>query len=427
MKIEVPYGKGKTVVNVPDKIDIKVIYPRKVKAVDESLVLRKAINNPLNSSSFEKFISDARDILFIVNDGTRPTPTAKVVNAIYDRIKAKNIKFLIATGIHRAPTVEEFKFIFGKYYKEFKSKIYVHDAKKSKDMVYIGTSRSGTEMQINKMALKAHKIVVIGSVEPHYFAGYTGGRKAFLPGIVSFKTIEQNHKHALNPKAITLSLKDNPVNEDMIDALKALSDKEIFSIQTVLDSEHRIYAATAGHIGDSFYAAVEKAKEVFCVKIKERADIVVSAARCPMDVDLYQSQKVLENGKLALKQNGILIMVSKCRTGIGDKTFFELLSGCKTPYEVLKKVYKNYKLGYHKALKMAELVNLVEVWGVTGINKDIEKVFIKPFNSLQEAIDEAVEKKGQKAKILFFMDGSVTVPVIKKTSYPRMPRKHWIS
>jgi nickel-dependent lactate racemase len=414
MDIKVPYGKdGMLQVSIPDENVMRVVHPNKVEEQNETEILLKAIENPIHSKSFTNFLSDAKDVLFIVNDGTRPTPTAKVLDIIYDQIKNKNIKFIIATGVHRGPTPEEFDFIFGKHYSTFRDQIYVHDSNREEDMIHIGTSKNGTEMYVNRLGMEAHKIVIIGSVEPHYFGGYTGGRKSFLPGIASRKTIAQNHKHALKPEAHALALNGNPVHEDMIDALKTIADKEIFSIQTVLDGERRLYGVTCGHIHDSFYAAIDKAKEVFCVRIPEKADIVVSVAPYPMDIDLYQSQKALDNGKLALKKGGILIMVSKCRTGIGEPTFFELLSSSDSPHKALETIDKGYKLGYHKAAKMAEIGTCAEMYGVTDLDdKDMNAIFIKPFHNLQKALDAAIEKKGKNSKVIFLMDGSITVPMI---------------
>ena len=183
--------------------------------------------------------------------------------------------------------------IFGKeIYAELnaKSEICDHDSKKD-EMSYLGESKNGTQMYLNKIVAKAKKVIVIGSVEPHYFAGYTGGRKAFLPGVAKYETIEQNHKLALSADAQALRLEGNPVHEDMIDAMKVLAHIDVFSIQTVLDSEHGVYYASAGHLNDSFYDCVKKADEVFCVNIPRKADIVISVAPYPMDVDLYQAQK----------------------------------------------------------------------------------------------------------------------------------------
>jgi nickel-dependent lactate racemase len=281
-------------------------------------------------------------------------------------------------------------------------------------MVHIGTSKNGTEMYVNRAGVEAHKIVIIGSVEPHYFGGYTGGRKAFLPGIASRKTITQNHKYALRPEAKALALEGNPVHEDMIDALKTIADKEIFSIMTVLDGEHRIYAATAGHIHDSFYAAIEAANEIFCVPVSGEADVVVSVAPYPMDIDLYQSQKALDNAKLALAPGGTLIMVSKCRMGVGDEAFLELLASCDTPQDTVAKLDQDYVLGWHKAGKMAEIAVKGEMWGVTDLDDEtLKKAFIKPYKDLQQAFDDALAAKGAGARVLVMMNGSMSIPMIR--------------
>jgi nickel-dependent lactate racemase len=299
-------------------------------------------------------------------------------------------------------------------YDDVRDKIIIHDADADEDMVHIGTSKNGTEMYVNRAGVEAHKIVIIGSVEPHYFGGYTGGRKAFLPGIASRKTITQNHKYALRPEAKALALEGNPVHEDMIDALKTIADKEIFAIMTVLDGEHRIYAATAGHIHDSFYAAIQAANEIFCVPVSGEADVVVSVAPYPMDIDLYQSQKALDNAKLALAPGGTLIMVSKCRMGVGDEAFLELLASCDTPQDTVAKLDQDYVLGWHKAGKMAEIAVKGEMWGVTDLDDEtLAKAFIKPYKNLQQAFDDALAAKSAGARVLVMMNGSMSIPMIE--------------
>ena len=235
----------------------EIVYPNRVKVGDEDQTILDALNKPIASKSFDDFLRDAKDILFIVNDGTRPTPTAKVLDTLFPKIKDRNIRFIMATGVHRGPTEEELGEIFGKHLELFRDRIHIHNAKKDKEMVKVGVSKNGTEMYINRLGVEAHKIVIIGSVEPHYFAGYTGGRKAFLPGIASYKTIEQNHKLALKMAAQAMKLEGNPVHEDMEDAIQTIKDKEVFAIMTVLDRDDRIYAATAGDISESLQAAIE--------------------------------------------------------------------------------------------------------------------------------------------------------------------------
>jgi nickel-dependent lactate racemase len=422
LRIAIPYGREDTFVHVDERNIGEVIHPNDVETKDEEITLRHALENPIQSKAFKEFISDAKNLLFLINDATRPTPTAKILKMLYPQIEGKDIKFLIATGMHRAPTEEEYLEIFGDLRRELKDRIFAHDSKKDEDMVHLGTSKNGTEMYVNKMAVQAHKIVIIGSVEPHYFAGYTGGRKSFLPGIASYKTIEQNHKLALKASAKALSLDGNPVHEDMEDAIQTIKDHEIFSIMTVLDRNDRIYAAVAGDITESLRAAINKAHRVFSVEIKEKADIVVAVAPYPMDIDLYQSQKALDNGKLALNENGILILVSKCRMGVGSDTFVKLLSSCHTPQDTLDKIDKEFKLGYHKAAKMAEIARWAKMWAVTSLDGALlESVFIRPFRSLQEAIDAAIAEKGEE-RILFLMNAALTVPKLRKMLVYR-PRK----
>ncbi len=413
MRIEIPYGRDLMEAFIPEDNFGEMVYPNAVETGDEAETLQRALNNPIGTKSFDAFLEDARDVLFIVNDGTRPTPTAKVLDVIADRIKDKTVRFIIATGCHRAPTEDELQEIFGQHLNAFRDRIHSHDAKKD-EMVRLGVSKNGTEMEVNKLGVEAHKIAIIGSVEPHYFAGYTGGRKAFLPGIASYKTIEQNHKLALKMSAQAMVLKGNPVHDDMEDAIQTIKDKEVFAIMTVLDRNDRIYAATAGDITQSLEEAIDKSHEVFSVEIKEKADIVVAVAPHPMDVDLYQSQKALDNAKHALNPNGILILVSRCRSGIGHDTFAKLLSSAHDPQDALDKIEKKYVLGYHKAAKMAEIARWATMWGVTSIDPNLMRdIFIRPFRTVQEALDAAIAQKGRE-KILFMMAASMTIPRLRK-------------
>ena len=413
MQIDVPYGKdGSMSAVIGDDIQVSFLEANDVEIKNEDEAIIDSIANPINSKKFTDFLSDAKKVLVIVNDATRPTPTQKVLDVIFDDLSQTQYNFIIATGAHRGPTQEEYSQIFGPYYEQIKENIIVHDAKKEEDQVFLGTSSNGTEMYVNKAGVEADKFIIISSVEPHYFAGYTGGRKSFLPGIAGFKTIEQNHKLALVPEACALALTGNPVHEDMMDAIKTVK-QEIFSIMTVLDKHHNVYATCAGHIHDSFHAAIDKANEVFAAPLKEKADIVVSVVKFPQDIDLYQAQKGIDNAKLALKENGIMILVAKCRCGIGGKAFADLLGSCETPKQALDKIEQGYVLGYHKAAKMAEIGLWAQMWGVTDVEADvISKLFITPFSDLQTAIDKALEEKGNKASLLFLMDGGLTVPMV---------------
>ncbi len=411
MKKSIPYGDRIITIELPDTTE--VLEPCEVTSDAEQIVLEKAFQHPYGSVEINDFLHGREKVLIIVNDGTRPTPTGAVMESLLPSIAGKDITVMVATGVHRGATDEEVKRILGPTYAQLRHTVVSHDARKDEDMVFLGTSGNGTELSVNKAVVEADCIIAIGSVEPHYFAGYTGGRKAIMPGVASYHSIEMNHKLALDPRAKALALEGNPVHEDMIDVLKLLGDKPIFAIMTVMNKYHNVYAATTGDITDSFYAAIDKANEVFAIEIRQKADIVVTVAKPPMDINLYQSQKAIDNAKLALKKGGIMILVSSCREGVGEESFYNLLSSSDTPAEVLERIRDEYRLGYHKAGKMAEISQWASLWVVSDLDDALwRNIFIEQFPTVQSAIDTALEIKGSEAKVILMTDGCVTVPRI---------------
>jgi nickel-dependent lactate racemase len=412
MRVEVPYGEGTETVELPDQNMGEIIYPNELPQADEMELLRMALEDPMESPGLEEFLEGAGRVLVIVNDATRPTPTSKVLEIVGPALRKAGAEYMIATGMHRAPTEEEYRFIFGPEYDAITDRIHSHDSKNS-ETVSFGSTRRGTDVRMNRLVKEADRIVVIGSVEPHYFAGYTGGRKAFLPGVSAYETIEQNHKLALTLEAQALRLDGNPVHEDMMEAMTFLKGKMIFSIMTVLDKEHKVCSAFSGDIHASFLAAVRKADEVFVVNTK-KADIVVAVTSFPHDIDLYQSQKALDNAKYSVRDGGVIILVSACRTGVGADTFLKLLASAATPGEALDKISREFKLGYHKAAKMAEIGLKVKMFAVTKLEPDIaRKAHMVPKTNLQEAVDAALSELGPGSKVTFIMDAVITVPKVE--------------
>ncbi len=420
-KYSIPYGKGTVYVNIDH--DVQILEPNTFELEDASDLIKRALDNPIGTERFQDFARYEKSLLVVVNDGTRPTPTARILQELAPVLtNHPDLKFIIATGAHRAPTDEEYHLIFGDLFEVFRHRIYAHDARKDEDMIYLGTSTNGTEMYVNRMLTEADNILVIGSVEPHYFGGYTGGRKSFLPGVASYKTIEMNHKLALSNRARSLALDGNPVHEDMVDALENLKSMNVFSIQTVLTGDHKIFDVTAGDLHKSFYAAIESANKIFCVPLDDRVNIVITAAPYPMDVDLYQSQKAIDNAKFALSNKGVLIFVSRCSDGIGGKTFFDLLSNAATCQEVLYKINKDYKLGYHKAAKLAQIGVWARMMGVTDLPDDLlTAINMEPMPDIQTAVEKAIQhiqSQGKEPRFLILPSGSLTVPYLKEPHLP---------
>jgi lactate racemase len=202
----------------------------------------------------------------------------------------------------------------------------------------------------------------------------------------------------------------------MLDALPLIK-APVFSLMAVLDKEQRLAAATAGDLVGAFSAAVAIARRIFCVSVPSRAEVVISVAKFPMDIDLYQSQKAIDNGALALADGGTLILVSSCRDGIGDKAYAELLASSDSPQAALERINRGYRLGYHKAAKMAQVSARARIVALTELPPErLKSMFIEPATGLQEALDEAISsfesRSNRKARVLVLPDGCVTVPEI---------------
>ncbi len=412
MRLEIRYGRdGYQPLELSEEELIGVISPNEVEVGDPVEEIDRSLREPLSSPPIEDFLAGGDDVVFIVNDGTRPTPTAAVLERIAQRYDLRKARFLIATGTHRAPTEEEYRLIFGGLYDSLEGRIHSHDSV-ADEMVHLGSSKNGTPMEVNRMAVDADRLVIITSVEPHYFAGYTGGRKSFLPGVASYATIEANHRLAMSDSAQALVLEGNPVHEDMMDALRAVEGKRIFSVQAVLDRHHRVYRVASGDLHQAFRAATCWADEVFSVGIEGKADVVVSVAPYPMDVDLYQSQKALDNGKWALRKGGVLVLVSKCREGIGHGTFLRQLSCSNDPSAVLEGLDGEYRLGYHKAAKMAEIASWARIFAVTDLDDElVRQAHMVPFSTVEEAVRQALRDMPG-ARVMLLTDGSMTVPKV---------------
>ncbi len=407
MKIDIPYAGEEVEVEVDDDKVNAVLYPNEMEKRDEDEVILEALEDPVGKSSFSDFITDGT--IFIVNDATRPTPTAKVLELVKEEIQRYDVEFIVALGSHREPTKEEYEQIFGKIYEAEKENIYFHDAKND-EMVDYGKTKRGTPVKFNKRVAEAENVVAINTVEPHYFAGFTGGRKSFLPGVASYETITANHEFALEEKAKTLNLEGNPVHEDMMDSFYKY-DKDVFAINMTLDKDGDVHSATAGDMEDSFMGEVEVSKEVFGVSIEDRSEVVVTAAH-PIDVNLYQSHKALENGKLALKDGGIIILVSACPEGIGPRNFYDLMASMDAPEKVVGKIEEEYKLGYHKAAKMVEVCESSSMWCVSELDEEVaQKAFIESKEDIQTAMEEALTETD--GKVTFLIEGGMVVPKLK--------------
>jgi len=402
VKIEIPYGDTSEILQTSDEQSVEIASPKRTPAIPESV--SKSIANPTQFEDLASFISTRRKLLVVVNDYTRPTPTAHVLKQL--NLEGNDATTIVACGTHREPNEQEIRMILGGPTPAFGGRVVVHNSRDNETLVEVGSTRRGTELSLNRLLFDSDGIIVVGSVEPHYFAGYTGGRKFLLPALAGFESIVKNHALAVDDHAGIIQLEGNPVHEDFMDALRLFGrDEDIFSIQLVLNAEHQVNYASSGHIVHSFVDAIKHANETYVAPVTAQADIVISVSKPPMDIDFYQSQKAIENVKLAVKDNGIIILVSSCREGIGDRGFYNLLvSGDVT--------MDPHKFGFHKAIKMKRLLERAGVFVVSDLPAAVPSAMsLTPFTDIQTAFDRAKEIKGNSARVLIVYDGSIVVPV----------------
>jgi len=405
MKIHVPYGKASMELEFNDDRPVDVVSPRGTPA-DEGSIAR-SLSNPHEFPNLVSFLSERRKILVVINDHTRPTPTSAVLRTL--DLKGKEVTTIVASGAHRAPSQHELEQLLGGPRPPYGGTVIVHDSRDDANLKSIGRTSRGTELQFNRILFDADGIIVVGSVEPHYYAGFTGGRKFLLPGLAGFRSIEMNHSLALDEKSTILRLEGNPVHEDFMEGLDIFDrHDDVFSVQLVLNRYHQVSYASSGHIVGSFSDAVDRAREIYVAPVSSKADILISVATSPMDLDLYQAHKAIENVKLALKDGGVLILVASCQDGIGNRGFYDLLA---SGGDVASKTREGYKLGYHKAAKLAQLLAKTKLSAVTNLDPDIlNSISIKPYKDLQEAFDDATRLKGKASRVLVVLDGCLTVP-----------------
>ncbi|MEZ5358522.1 MAG: lactate racemase domain-containing protein [Candidatus Zixiibacteriota bacterium] len=362
----------------------------------------------LEATDFERFVSFGR-VLIVVNDAFRPTPTGTVLSQLkklYPDIKAD---FIVACGNHPPPDDDDLNTIFEGFDRPTDSQLIYHNSRDYDDMVQIGES-DDFRVYLNKAIFDYPAVITIGSVEPHYFAGYTGGRKSLIPGLSDIETNRRNHAKAVSLDARPMRLKGNPVAEDLDKLIRLGKLPELYSIQIVNGPNRNIIDCFGGSLHDAFAQAVAVAETVYCFKASKAFDLVIAEMRPPLDRNLYQMQKAVENCAEVVADSGTIIAVSSCRDGVGNSEFLELAKKLGSRENALKKATdKNPPLGIHKLSRIVGMAERIRVKALTGVEADIlESVFFEPATSLNDELDGLRQVK-KKLNILLVRDAGLLV------------------
>ena len=413
MNIEFGYGDGIQNVNVPDKNLMGVLMSNPMEHERRGAdAVEYALENPIGSPKLHTLVNPEQKIVIITSDISRPLPSFDVVPAVLDElykggVPKENITIVFGLGSHRKQTPEEMKHLVGeRAFNEVKCMDSTPE-----DCVDMGTTPSGTPVDITRVVAEADFRIALGNVEFHYFAGYSGGNKALMPGVSTPAAIQANHRLMVSNDACAGKLEGNPIREDIEEAGKLCPIH--FIVNAVLDEHKHIVYAAAGDVIKAHRNACAYLDKMYRKPIPEKADIViVSQGGAPKDANLYQTQKALDNSKHAVKDGGTIILIGACNEGLGSKKFEEWLVNANTSHELVERIGRDFQLGGHKAAAVAMILEYAKIILISEMDDDfVRSIFMEPMHSAQEAFDEAMEKYGPDAKVLAMPFGGATLPI----------------
>jgi nickel-dependent lactate racemase len=280
------------------------------------------------------------------------------------------------------------------------------------DCVSYGTTSRGTPVDIFRTVAEADRRICLGNIEYHYFAGYSGGAKAIMPGVSTREAIQANHSRMVLPECCAGALETNPLRMDIEEAGAMVGID--FIVNVVLSEHKEILRAVAGDPVKAHRAGCKFLDTLYRKELKEAADIVlVSQGGAPKDLNLYQTQKALDNAKHAVKDGGVIILIGSCKEGLGERTFEEWMTTAPTAHSLIERIGREFKLGGHKAAAIAMVLEKAEVDLVSELDDDfVRSIFLTPQPSAQAALDHALEKLGKDATILAMPFGGSTLPKV---------------
>lgn len=423
-KVLFPYGKEKIEYEFGD--ELLAVLDSKInsytpKMGEEELVL-DAMKNPVGEKTLFELAKGKKNIVIIASDHTRPVPSKLIIPPMLKEIRESSpdakITILIATGCHRGTTKDELISKFGEEIVKNEN-IYIHDCDERDNLVSIGTLPSGGVCEINKIAHGADLLVSEGFIEPHFFAGYSGGRKSLLPGVCARQTVLANHcsEFIAHPNSRTGVLEGNPMHRDMLWAAKEA--KLAYIVNVVLNENKEVIYAVAGDLegahkkGTDFLASLCGAEAVPC-------DIVITTnGGYPLDQNVYQAVKGMTAGEATVKKGGVIIMMAKSNDGIGGDHFYHQLADepdiNKTMNEFLSRKRNETVPDQWQTQVFLRVLFHASVIYVSDMEPEIIKnMHMTPAASLDEAIKKAKEiLNNQNPSIVAIPDG---VSVIVKNS-----------
>ncbi len=417
MKLQFGLGAGVQEAEVPEKNLLGVLHANEVApGLAGEAEVRRALAEPIGSPRLREIVKPGEKIAIVTSDLTRPMPTCQVMPALLDElyaagVKAEDVTLVFALGSHRKQTDGERKRLAGeRAWRE----IACVDSDPS-DCVHMGVTAAGTPVDITRTVAEADRRICLGNIEYHYFAGYSGGAKAIMPGVSTRDAIQSNHSMMVRSEACAGALETNPLRMDIEEAGKICGID--FILNVVLSEHKEIIRAVAGDSLQAHRAGCAFLDALYLKELPQGADIVlVSQGGAPKDLNLYQTQKALDNARHAVNPGGVIVLIGSCREGLGERVFEEWMTTSPSPQAMIERIGRDFQLGGHKAAAIAMTLEKADVYLVSDLEPDfVRSIFLTPQPSVQTALDAAFEKLGHDATVLAMPCGGSTLPrIIKK-------------
>ncbi|MFZ7102749.1 MAG: nickel-dependent lactate racemase [Peptococcaceae bacterium] len=415
-QIKLPYGK--------DYLTGQLPFPFQAVAISEEVIqhsssaeIKRALQNPIGASLSD--LKGAKNVVIVTSDLTRPVPNKLILPSLLQELETvgiskQQITILIGTGLHRVSPETEFAELVGEDLAQ-EVKIISHNAWDEENLIYLGESTRNTPIVINRHYYEADAKIVLGVIDPHQFAGLSGGAKGVVIGLGGEKLVQANHAMLTHPKATLGNLAENPVREDIDEIGEKIGID--FIVNVVLNNKKEVVTAVAGHFREAHKVGVTAARKTLQVEIKEPADLVIAASGgFPKDVNLYQAQKALLHAAIAVKEGGTIILAAECREGVGEERFTDAMKLGKTPQEIIDNFSKQkFRVGAHKAflwgasLKKARVILVAD-----GIDLSTAQIMqVEKAETLQAALDMCVDNLNDNSKIYTMPKAPSTIPLLK--------------
>jgi len=422
MKLTIPYGRDETIpIEVPDENLVWVIDRKHKPPLEEPLLaLRSALKSPTACPPLKKIAKNAKRVVILVDDNTRPTPQCLIVPLVLDElndagVSNENIEVIIALGTHRLMTEAEIEEKLGKMVTR---RVQVHnfDCHDERDLLNIGRTASGVEVIVSRRVHSADLIIGVGNIVPHCYSGWAGGGKIVQPGVCGVETIEATHIVAgkIRPISSIVGSLDQPVRR-MIDEIAQKVGLK-FIVNTVLNEDDDIADLVVGQPMEAFKKGVDLAKEIYCPEIPALADIVIVSSY-PADIDYWQASKPADYACLGVRKGGTIILVTPSPEGV-TSVHPELKEDGRLSYDEVVAAYERGniedKIAAAALMLHSQIKEHADVICVShGLTKEDKKALgFSHAETVQDALEMAFSAQGRETKVGVMKCGEI-IPIPK--------------